>query len=712
VAAALARALLPAESDAEPPVWLRSDQRLSFRRAMAAVERHGGALLADGVGTGKTWIGLAVARALEPGKPIHVIAPAALIAQWHTAAARAGLPIISHSHETLSRGRAPSRASGPLLIDESHRFRSPGTARYATLAPWCVGRRGLLLSATPVVNRLEDLASQLLLLIRDDALAWAGTGSIRRALERRTQAAPATLAELVVTGEDRTGELPARREITLRPEPAAGLSGVLAALGTLRLSSDPPTAGLLRVVLLRALASSPAALAESLRRYRKLLQHAADAAGSGRMLGREAIRRFVGADADQLVLWPVVAAESGPVDLALEDRDRLLAVEAAALALAEAEDPKLKVLAGLLAARKPALVFTGAVATVGYLRDRIELRRVAWLTGSRSGLDRCGVPREQVLDWFRKRTLPTDPVLARPELLIATDVAAEGLDLPLIRQVIHYDLPWTAVRLEQRSGRAIRLGSTHSHVVVARLSPPANLEALLRQEAILDLKAGMPAQLGLDTGADAPWRLRARLAAHWQGRRGRPGVARVGVARVGGSEPGIVAGLRIVLEDQSERFVVLARRADGWTDDLRTIGALLQCAEGRGASSEAPAAASLRLAVRAMARRARITLQAIHGTALGAGSASRAARQLRRRLLALVPAAARARSTGQLDLIGRGLALVRRGHTAGEAQRLAAWAQLPTAALMAALAGLPAAAPAAVAVALELVGILIVEPDT
>src|SRR6185503_4747775 len=123
VAAALARALLPPEADRLPPRWLRPDQQLSFRRALAAVLRYGGALLADPVGTGKTYIALAVAAEIGPNRPIHVIVPASLRPQWLEAAARTGLEILPHSHETLSRGRRPGRDGGAVVVDESHRFR-------------------------------------------------------------------------------------------------------------------------------------------------------------------------------------------------------------------------------------------------------------------------------------------------------------------------------------------------------------------------------------------------------------------------------------------------------------------------------------------------------------------------------------------------------------------------------------------------------------
>jgi superfamily II DNA/RNA helicase len=47
-----------------------------------------------------------------------------------------------------------------------------------------------------------------------------------------------------------------------------------------------------------------------------------------------------------------------------------------------------------------------------------------------------------------------------PEMLIASAVMAEGVDLHLdCRHVIHHDLDWNPSILEQRTGRVDRLGS-------------------------------------------------------------------------------------------------------------------------------------------------------------------------------------------------------------------------------------------------------------
>jgi hypothetical protein len=120
---------------------------------------------------------LAVARHLDPEGPIPVLVPAPLCSHWQRTARALEMAVEVVSHTMAGRGALPARGD-IVIIDESHHFRNPLTRRYAAVAPWLVGRRALLLSATPVVNRLNDLASQLLLTVRDDTLAASGIGSL------------------------------------------------------------------------------------------------------------------------------------------------------------------------------------------------------------------------------------------------------------------------------------------------------------------------------------------------------------------------------------------------------------------------------------------------------------------------------------------------------------------------------------------------------
>jgi hypothetical protein len=65
VAGALARSLASIEATDEAPPWLLPEQVPSFRRVLAALRHHGGAVLADPVGSGKTYVALAAAAVLN-----------------------------------------------------------------------------------------------------------------------------------------------------------------------------------------------------------------------------------------------------------------------------------------------------------------------------------------------------------------------------------------------------------------------------------------------------------------------------------------------------------------------------------------------------------------------------------------------------------------------------------------------------------------------
>jgi len=81
--------------------------------------------------------------------------------------------------------------------------------------------------------------------------------------------------------------------------------------------------------------------------------------------------------------------------------------------------------------------------------------------------------------------------------LIATDLASEGLDLQDADAVVHYDLPWTPLRLEQRVGRIARLGSEHGRADVCWFAPTESIEDRLQLEIRIATKVGRQLQLGV-----------------------------------------------------------------------------------------------------------------------------------------------------------------------------------------------------------------------
>src|SRR5437763_9941588 len=187
VIASATRALLDLPALAETPVawpaWLAPHQVPAAERLTAIIERHGGALLADEVGLGKSYVALAVA--LRYKEPFSLVVPAVLVPQWRALLDRYGVidtPVITHEALSVRLVRPSGRHTGDLVvIDEAHRFRNPVTNRYRALARLVVGSRVLLVTATPVHNRIADLFHLFRLFLRDHDLTALGLPSLWRA---------------------------------------------------------------------------------------------------------------------------------------------------------------------------------------------------------------------------------------------------------------------------------------------------------------------------------------------------------------------------------------------------------------------------------------------------------------------------------------------------------------------------------------------------
>jgi len=79
------------------------------------------------------------------------------------------------------------------------------------------------------------------------------------------------------------------------------------------------------------------------------------------------------------------------------------------------------------------------------------------------------------------------------DILISTDVLAEGVNLQQARHIINYDMPWNPMRLVQRHGRIDRIGSQHNRVYMRTIFPLDRLNALLRLEERISRKIAMAA---------------------------------------------------------------------------------------------------------------------------------------------------------------------------------------------------------------------------
>lgn len=101
-----------------------------------------------------------------------------------------------------------------------------------------------------------------------------------------------------------------------------------------------------------------------------------------------------------------------------------------------------------------------------------------WLKANKDGDLITGIPaadrRKALVDYFRNEGT----------IMIATEAAAEGINLQFCSMVVNYDLPWNPQRVEQRIGRAHRFGQKHN-VVVVNFSNKGNIA----EQRILELLA-------------------------------------------------------------------------------------------------------------------------------------------------------------------------------------------------------------------------------
>lgn len=101
------------------------------------------------------------------------------------------------------------------------------------------------------------------------------------------------------------------------------------------------------------------------------------------------------------------------------------------------------------------IVFSYFRDTLGYLASRLEAVGIPTLVVM------GGDDKQARIDEFRGS--------GRYKVLLASEVAAEGVDLQFMRFLINYDLPWNPMRVEQRIGRIDRIGQQAEAISIANL---------------------------------------------------------------------------------------------------------------------------------------------------------------------------------------------------------------------------------------------------
>ena len=132
------------------------------------------------------------------------------------------------------------------------------------------------------------------------------------------------------------------------------------------------------------------------------------------------------------------------------------------------------------------VVFSESVDTLKYLKNRIEndLGRTDVLTVTAQNRDRKSTEIKENFD--ANSEIQKDQY----NIILTSDVLAEGVNLHRSHFIVNYDSPWNASRLMQRIGRVNRIGSVADRIdnYMFYPSPQGNREIKLYENALIKLQ--------------------------------------------------------------------------------------------------------------------------------------------------------------------------------------------------------------------------------
>jgi superfamily II DNA or RNA helicase len=590
--------------------WFQEDAVFQLIRMTGGQAK--GALLADAVGLGKTYMALGVihhylygtTRGSGSGEPILLIVPASLAPIWEGLLRRHGLfwacKIVSIQSLGREENMEPYQGAGLVVIDEAHRLRSRGVWYQKVMEVLTGGasdKRVLLLTATPVNTGIEDLTALLKVLTKNRTNVFApAIADFERHLKRveKGEADPFPILDRCVVRRSRSDiirdyeqrraagmthiekpKLPQRalhhasyryvdsgaddlfstfshtlRGLRLAPYDLtqferSGQAKLPLSEDGLPVYAANSLAALVAAGLLKRFESSLRAIALSLNRLDIMLRRFGDALDtspprildiSGSVAAKALINEEREADEDEAIdfdarwneLLESIPARADPemydlgaIRAAIAHDRKAVATLRAALP-SEANDGKIAALRALFQPSgrlhgKRALLFTQFRDTAVYVYEKLAdqdwrqlngVGPVVLVHGGTKAADRQAAAATFDPD-------QADALLARfqgkeePQLMVSTDVLAEGHNLQLAEAVVNLDLHWNPQVAVQRAGRVDRLNSPHERVTLVSFLPEEGLDAHLGLIQALERRFRLIHLLGL--GDEPVTKLKADL---------------------------------------------------------------------------------------------------------------------------------------------------------------------------------------------------------
>jgi len=400
-----------------------------------------------------------------------------------------------------------------VVIDEAHKLRNAyrPSNKVGQGIRWATEeRRKLLLTATPLQNSLLELYGLSTLIderifgnVQSFRAQYAGAGANLDGLRRRVAPFCRRTLRNQVSEYIRYTE---RRAITRPFRPTDDEHALYEAVSGFLQRKDSYALPrrqrhLTALILRKLLASSPTAIAATLDTLRSRLESLREERiGSDPELAEQLIETE-DIEADLLDELPTTVGSPDETEEPSEtveriDREKLreeidLLERLAARARSIDVDTKSRTLLKALevgfeqmtktgAARK-ALIFTESRRTQEYLGTYLESHGYAGQIVLFNGTNGGPATTEIYERWVERhrdtgrvsgsravdvRTALIEHFREEATILLATEAAAEGINLQFCSLVVNYDLPWNPQRIEQRIGRCHRYGQKHDVVVI------------------------------------------------------------------------------------------------------------------------------------------------------------------------------------------------------------------------------------------------------
>ncbi len=422
--------------------------------------------------------------------------------------------IVSYAYATRIKEEVRSMAWDLVVIDEAHKLRNAyrDSNKMGQAIRWATGdSRKLLLTATPLQNSILELYGLSTLIderIFGDINAFrsqfTGAGCDIDGLRNRLASfCKRTLRKDVTEYISYTQRKPHTQKFRSTDDEHRLYEAVSAYL--LRDDSyaiPRRQRHLTELILRKLLASSSLAIAGTLAVMKQRLEALRDEKIQAQDDWVESLIETEELEEDLLddILHEGEEEQAEPMDPAKLDRKRLhdeiseldrligwaqgIGTDTKTQALLQALQVGFKAMADMKtggSAQRKALIFTESKRTQEYLKRYLEQNghagKVVLFSGTNNSPEASSIYERWVnanqgsgrITGSRDidiRTALIEHFRDEADILIATEAAAEGVNMQFCSLVINYDLPWNPQRVEQRIGRCHRYGQKHDVVVI------------------------------------------------------------------------------------------------------------------------------------------------------------------------------------------------------------------------------------------------------